>query len=259
MDDRMSTHELEIHYADGRRERRQLAPGRYRVGREVGDLVLAHPSVSGHHADLEVTEQYVRITDAGSTNGTFAPDGARLAGPYTLLPAQSVRLGECRLTWLAPAAVAGRTQVMPQVRPAGGTQVMAQVSPAALPAAPVPHTVQQPVVAQPAIAISGKAAIVLGLALVAAVAIFVTGFAGGEKGSNKKARYENFSLEYKCWQNVVGIFVGPSRCEANVNGNKLVDGEIKRFEDKLFNEGWELVTATESGLWTTKHFRREKD
>lgn len=275
----MSTHELEIQYADGRSEHRQLAPGRYRIGREVGDIVLAHPSVSGHHADLEVSEQHLRISDAGSTNGTYAPDGARLAGPYTLQPGQRVRLGECRLTWLAPAATAGRTQAMPQVPAAGGTQVMAQVSPSSLPAAapiasqaprpvviasvpaqaaaPAPAVVQ-PAVAQPAIAISGKAAVVLGLALVAAVAVFVTGFSGGSAGS-KKARYENFELQYKCWSNVAGIFVSKSRCEANVNGSVLVDGEIDRFEQKLYSEGWELVTATHSDIWTTKHFRREKD
>lgn len=264
----MNTLELEIRDPDGRTERRQLAPGRYRIGREVGEFLIGHPSISGHHADLEVAAQQIVITDANSTNGTFAPGGAKLSAPYTLLAGQAVRLGECHLTWLAPRAVVGGTQVMPQVPAPGRTELMSQVTASSHPpasAAPRPRVIASlpapgaaPAAAappaMPAISISGKAALVLGVMLVGAVGLYVASSAG----SGKAVRYDNYEFSYKCWQNVFGIFVSKSRCEANVDGTVLVNDEIGRYKQKLFNDGWELVTATESDIWTTMHFRREK-
>ncbi len=50
----------------------ELPFGTLSVGRnEDNQIVIADPSVSGHHAKLEVSHQQLQITDLGSTNGTF--------------------------------------------------------------------------------------------------------------------------------------------------------------------------------------------
>src|SRR3954451_7705984 len=42
------------------------------------DLVIDHPSVSRRHAALEARAGAIRVTDLGSSNGTFV-DGVRVA------------------------------------------------------------------------------------------------------------------------------------------------------------------------------------
>ena len=111
---------MRIQHAGGRVEERELGPGSYRIGREHADIVLAHASVSAHHAQLEVTPQRVVLTDAGSRNGSFEPSGRRIAQPYTLVPEQPIRLGAIALTLLRAPGQAGGTRAMPEApaRPA---------------------------------------------------------------------------------------------------------------------------------------------
>jgi ABC transport system ATP-binding/permease protein len=48
-----------------------------RIGRAPdNDLVIADPSVSGHHAELRTTGGITRIVDLGSRNGTFVNEPA---------------------------------------------------------------------------------------------------------------------------------------------------------------------------------------
>lgn len=109
---------LRIDHADGRTEQRRFAPGRYSVGREVGDVVLADPGVSSRHAEIEVQPDRVIVTDSGSTNGTFDARGQRVRSPLLLAANQSVRLGNSKLT-LVPAGAAP-TAPMPVTASAGG-------------------------------------------------------------------------------------------------------------------------------------------
>lgn len=56
-----------------------LSAGTYRLGRrDDNDIVIDDPYTSGAHAELDVTEEGVFLTDLGSTNGSFV-DSARLA------------------------------------------------------------------------------------------------------------------------------------------------------------------------------------
>lgn len=49
-----------------------LAAGRYRIGRaQDAELRLSHPTVSRWHAEIEVLESGVVVTDLGSTNGVW--------------------------------------------------------------------------------------------------------------------------------------------------------------------------------------------
>ncbi len=121
-----------IQYSDGRVEERPFVDGRFRIGRESGDVVLGDPSSSGTHGELAVNGALVTYTDLGSSNGSFDAQNRRLSGPTQLSAGQSVRLGTSVLTFIRPPStpgVVGRTQAMPQQ--AGGfppTQGMPQIS-----------------------------------------------------------------------------------------------------------------------------------
>lgn len=74
-------------------------------------------------ADLDFPRQSaflaegVTVRDAGSRNGTLAPNGQRISASYVLLPDQPIRLGACTLTLLRSTGHSGGTRVM-QERPA---------------------------------------------------------------------------------------------------------------------------------------------
>jgi pSer/pThr/pTyr-binding forkhead associated (FHA) protein len=55
------------------------------------DLVIDHPSVSRRHAELEVYPGGIRVTDVGSSNGTFVE--SRRVTQATIDPGQQVRFG----------------------------------------------------------------------------------------------------------------------------------------------------------------------
>ncbi|MEI9952836.1 MAG: NINE protein [Pseudomonadota bacterium] len=111
----MSTVKLRISYTDGRTEDREFGRGRYRLGRDTGDVVLGDPNTSAVHAELDVEPPLARLTDAGSTNGTFDAAGTRLSAPYVMRPGEPLRLGSTQITLLAAQPAKGGTQVMGQV------------------------------------------------------------------------------------------------------------------------------------------------
>lgn len=111
----MSSMSFVITYPDGRSEDRVLGPARYEIGRDAGDIVLGSTNVSARHAALEVQAEAAIITDLGSTNGTFDPDGNRLSAPHVLVPGQAVRIGDCRLSVKPPLPLRGGTSVMTQM------------------------------------------------------------------------------------------------------------------------------------------------
>lgn len=50
----------------------ELRPGRNRVGRGPGnDVVLDGESVSGHHGEIHLSVEGIRLRDLGSLNGTW--------------------------------------------------------------------------------------------------------------------------------------------------------------------------------------------
>ena len=61
-------------------DRRVMSPSReYEIGRDpLGDVVLADPRVSWHHAVLHVRDGHWAVDDVGSTNGTFDAVGHRV-------------------------------------------------------------------------------------------------------------------------------------------------------------------------------------
>jgi hypothetical protein len=110
--------EIEIRRTNGGVQQRELAPGKYVIGREAGDIVLSDPGVSTRHAALTVTEGGVTLTDLGSTNGTFV--GAnRLTAPHLLLADQPVRLGGASITLRAAGSAVAPA---PTAAPAAASQ-----------------------------------------------------------------------------------------------------------------------------------------
>jgi Inner membrane component of T3SS, cytoplasmic domain len=102
---------IKVRYADGRVEQRRLELGKYKIGRERGDLVLGDDAkMSSLHAELEVDRGAVSITDLGSRNGTRV-SGTRLTGRHCLQPGQPVQLGESWITLLSSAPARAVTVV----------------------------------------------------------------------------------------------------------------------------------------------------
>ncbi|MEY4544661.1 MAG: hypothetical protein RL685_856 [Pseudomonadota bacterium] len=103
---------LRVRRASGVEEERVLPPGRFKVGREAGDVLLIEDTkVSSLHAELEVARDVVTITDLASTNGIFDAAGNRLSGPYQMVLNQPVRLGLSTLTLTGLLPGRGRTEV----------------------------------------------------------------------------------------------------------------------------------------------------
>jgi DNA-binding NtrC family response regulator len=69
-----------VHWADAAGAQARKVEGRTVIGSGTGvDLVIADPAVSRLHAELDVREDGLWITDLGSKNGTFV-EGVRVAG-----------------------------------------------------------------------------------------------------------------------------------------------------------------------------------
>lgn len=73
-----------------------LLPGVFSIGRNPeNNIPLEHPSISGEHCVLTVTDAGVIVKDLGSTNGTFVNEAR--ADETLLLPGQTLRLGDVAL------------------------------------------------------------------------------------------------------------------------------------------------------------------
>ena len=78
--------------------------GTFLIGRDPrSDIVLHERHVSRCHAAVRVTPDLIRLTDLGSTTGTFLND-RRLSGPSgeALLPGDRITLGVVSLRLLGP-------------------------------------------------------------------------------------------------------------------------------------------------------------
>ncbi|MCL6648502.1 MAG: FHA domain-containing protein [Chloroflexi bacterium] len=74
-----------------------LRPGEYLIGRlPECEIALPHPTVSGRHARLRLTEGQVLIEDLGSTNGTAVNQRA-VRGPVPLRSGDIIQVGEVHL------------------------------------------------------------------------------------------------------------------------------------------------------------------
>jgi hypothetical protein len=152
----MELYVLRVQYPDGRFEKREFQAGRYRIGREAGDIVLGDPMVSSVHAEVIFADGRANFTDLGSTNGSVL-GGQRLTGTVALPEQELVQLGSSSIVLL-------------QVIRKGGTQVMGAVGGA--PVVPLPQArVAAPAAVRPPVAVAAPPAAVAVAAPAAAVAV----------------------------------------------------------------------------------------
>jgi DNA-binding NtrC family response regulator len=81
-----------------------LDQGTYRIGKDPAcELVLADTAVSRTHLIVEVVAQGVRLTDPGSTNGSFC-DGVRFTSVVAMPPAR-IRVGKTEIELVPRQAI----------------------------------------------------------------------------------------------------------------------------------------------------------
>ena len=83
----------------------KLAPGSYKVGSsQECHIQLQDPAVSGRHATFLVTDNEFKVTDLGSTNGTFI-DGRRLSAnePVEAAIGSCLKIGSVEIILRGPA------------------------------------------------------------------------------------------------------------------------------------------------------------
>lgn len=77
----------------------ELEAREYVVGRSTSvDIVLADPSVSGHHAKLAPNGDAFALSDLGSTNGTTV-DGQPVTGERVLRGGETIGIGDARMRY----------------------------------------------------------------------------------------------------------------------------------------------------------------
>lgn len=73
-----------------------LSGGKFSLGANPGsDILVDEPTVSGRHAELEVSGEDCRVTDLDSTNGTLV-NGAKIGRATPLKPGDSLAFGNAR-------------------------------------------------------------------------------------------------------------------------------------------------------------------
>lgn len=135
-------------HAESAAQNFDLKPGVTSIGRSLeNDCPIVDSSVSSRHAQITVSDGTARLTDLGSTNGTFV--GNQPVQEVVLKAGQSIRFGSIACAFqddsaspALPVAVAApariRVQAAAPVAAEGGTVMIPRAVPAARPAAPAP-------------------------------------------------------------------------------------------------------------------------
>jgi len=88
---------LIVHTEEGHKYEFKLKEGVTRIGRSsVADIMIADPSVSRLHCEIEVKEDGIYVRDLDSSNGTFL-DGKPITYAQ-LLPGQVLQVGSVQIT-----------------------------------------------------------------------------------------------------------------------------------------------------------------
>ena len=124
------------------------------IGREGCDITLGDPDVSRRHAEIQISNGDILISDLGSTNGTFV-NGERIDQPRSLRDGDEVRIGAVVWRLRAPAGATRLAGTM-SAEEAGAAATPSQATtvrpaaPAPEPAAAEPPTAPQPAASEPA-------------------------------------------------------------------------------------------------------------
>lgn len=126
----MTSFALSIKYIDRTSETLQFNGSRFIVGREVGDIVLRDPQVSGRHGELRIdpTGKFLTYTDLKSSNGSFRANGERIAGTIPLSKGTTLHIGSCVVTVVSIGPQPTTTQSVTSKPPPRGSTVVSRSS-----------------------------------------------------------------------------------------------------------------------------------
>jgi predicted component of type VI protein secretion system len=113
------------------------------IGREGCDITLGDPDVSRRHAEIQISNGDILISDLGSTNGTFV-NGERIDQPRSLRDGDEVRIGAVVWRLRAPAGATRLAGTMDAADVAAATPSQATTVRPAEPAPEPPPTERQP-------------------------------------------------------------------------------------------------------------------
>ncbi len=116
------------------------------IGREGCDITLGDPDVSRRHAEIEISNATLLISDLGSTNGTFV-NGERIDQPRELRDGDEIRIGAVVWRLRAPA---GATRLAGTVSAAEAGAATPSQATTVRPAAPAPAPEPAPAPPEPA-------------------------------------------------------------------------------------------------------------
>jgi hypothetical protein len=119
------------------------------IGREGCDITLGDPDVSRRHAEIQISNGDIAISDLGSTNGTFV-NGERIDQPRTLRDGDEVRIGAVVWRLRAPAGATRLAGTIDADADAIATPSQATTVRPAEPAPEEPPTAPQPAASEPA-------------------------------------------------------------------------------------------------------------
>jgi FHA domain-containing protein len=119
------------------------------IGREGCDITLGDPDVSRRHAEIQISNGDIAISDLGSTNGTFV-NGERIDQPRTLRDGDEVRIGAVVWRLRAPAGATRLAGTIDAGADAIATPSQATTVRPAEPAPEEPPTAPQPAASEPA-------------------------------------------------------------------------------------------------------------
>ncbi len=87
-----------IRQPDKEETKAKLVPGVYRIGSSpASHMQFNRPEISARHALLTVTDAAIKVSDAGSSNGTFVDNNRIGADPVELQIGQTVKLGHVEI------------------------------------------------------------------------------------------------------------------------------------------------------------------
>jgi hypothetical protein len=112
----METYVVRVEYPGGRHELRELPPGRYRIGRDTGEIALGDPQASGMHGEIVLGDGRATYTDLGSTNGTTMR-GQRLAGTVVVPEQEPIQIGNSSVVLVQVVRKGQTMAATPQRRP----------------------------------------------------------------------------------------------------------------------------------------------
>ena len=243
---------LRIVRADAGIQDIDLPFGTYVIGRDAGDIVLNDPLASGSHARIDAHPRGVTVTDLGSSNGTFDPEGRPISARTTtsIQLDQSIRIGNSYVTLTGFLAPAGGTVLVPSSPMPMAAAPIAAAPQFVQPRRGTPNTGVKPRGSQ-----TGLILALIGVVLAAAAVGSYFAFRGvSSKKSGSVAKEDKDGVEVRGGASATGKYIPESATIvggvdlAGVQGSKMWKEHVKGLVERSGKETVDAMTACKLGL-----------